>query len=155
MGRHALDWSGPGWGQRGGPLWTRIWSFGLHKMRGISWLAGELLASQEICSIWVRFLFWSTKLILKVYKKYFFTLQENHCLFFTKKRCLIIFREIISVFLRILSNIWKILRDFNVTTLDAYSYNCVWGKNTFDIWYPPPPENNTWKYTLQYSASLA
>jgi hypothetical protein len=28
-------------------LWMRYWTFGLHKMRGISWLAEELLASQE------------------------------------------------------------------------------------------------------------
>jgi hypothetical protein len=28
-------------------LWTRQWTFGFHKMRGISWLAEELLASQK------------------------------------------------------------------------------------------------------------
>jgi hypothetical protein len=32
----------------GGLLWTRQWTFGFHKRRGISWLAKWLLASQEI-----------------------------------------------------------------------------------------------------------
>jgi len=30
-----------------GLLWIRWWTFGLHKLQGISWLAEELLASQE------------------------------------------------------------------------------------------------------------
>jgi hypothetical protein len=28
-------------------LWMRYWTFGFHKMRGISWLAEEMSASQE------------------------------------------------------------------------------------------------------------
>ena len=31
----------------GGRLWKRWWNFGFHKMGGISWLAGNRLASQE------------------------------------------------------------------------------------------------------------
>jgi hypothetical protein len=31
----------------GGLLWMRQWTFGFHKMRGISWLAENHLASQE------------------------------------------------------------------------------------------------------------
>ena len=31
----------------GGSLWMRWWTFGFHKMRGIPWLAEDLLASQE------------------------------------------------------------------------------------------------------------
>jgi len=39
-------------GTGGGLLWMRLWSFGFHKMRGISWLDEELLASQEgFCSL--------------------------------------------------------------------------------------------------------
>jgi hypothetical protein len=30
-----------------GLLWKPQWTFGFHKMRGISWLSEELLASQE------------------------------------------------------------------------------------------------------------
>jgi hypothetical protein len=33
-------------------LWMRYWTFGFHKMRGISWLAENRLASQErLCSV--------------------------------------------------------------------------------------------------------
>ena len=36
----------------GGHLWMRLWTFGFHKMRGISWLAEKWLASQEgLCSM--------------------------------------------------------------------------------------------------------
>jgi hypothetical protein len=34
-------------GTDGGRLWMRWWTPGFHKMRGISWLAEKLLASQE------------------------------------------------------------------------------------------------------------
>jgi hypothetical protein len=34
-------------GKGGGRLWTQQWTFGFHKMRGIFWLAEELLAFQE------------------------------------------------------------------------------------------------------------
>ena len=34
-------------GTVGGLLWTRWWTFWFHKLRAISWLAEELLASQE------------------------------------------------------------------------------------------------------------
>jgi hypothetical protein len=34
-------------GAGGGPLWKRRWTFGFHKIRGIYWLAENLLASQE------------------------------------------------------------------------------------------------------------
>jgi hypothetical protein len=39
----------------GGLLWMRWWTFGFHKMRGISWVAQDVLASQEgLCSMeWV------------------------------------------------------------------------------------------------------
>jgi hypothetical protein len=36
----------------GGLLWVRQWTFGFHKMRGISWVAEELSASQGgLCSM--------------------------------------------------------------------------------------------------------
>jgi hypothetical protein len=39
-------------GTDGGLLWMRQWTFGFHKMREISWLAEELLASQNgLCSM--------------------------------------------------------------------------------------------------------
>jgi hypothetical protein len=39
-------------GTGGRLLWVRWWTFGFHKMRGISWLADDLLASQEgLCSM--------------------------------------------------------------------------------------------------------
>jgi hypothetical protein len=39
-------------GTGGGLLWVRWWTFGFHKMRGISWLADNLLASQEgLCCV--------------------------------------------------------------------------------------------------------
>ena len=37
---------------RWGHLWIRWWTFGFHKMRGMSWLAANQLASQEgLCSM--------------------------------------------------------------------------------------------------------
>jgi hypothetical protein len=48
-------WTGFIWlriGTSGGILWTRWWKFGLHKRRGISWLAKWLLVSLEgLCSM--------------------------------------------------------------------------------------------------------
>jgi hypothetical protein len=49
------DWDGEAWtgliwlriGTGGGRLWMRSWTFGFHKMQGISWLAEDLSASQE------------------------------------------------------------------------------------------------------------
>ena len=39
-------------GTGGGLLWRRWWTFGFHKMRRISWVAEDLLASQEgLCSM--------------------------------------------------------------------------------------------------------
>jgi hypothetical protein len=60
-------WTGSIWlriGTGGGLLWIQWWTFGLHKMRGISWVAEGVLASQEgLCSMeWV--------IILKMYVKY-------------------------------------------------------------------------------------
>jgi hypothetical protein len=51
-------WTGSIWlriGTGGGLLWMRLWTFGSHKMRGISWVAQDVLASQEgLCSMeWV------------------------------------------------------------------------------------------------------
>jgi hypothetical protein len=34
-------------GTGGGLLWMRLRTFGFHKMRGISWVVGDMLASQE------------------------------------------------------------------------------------------------------------
>ena len=43
-------WLGIGTGVR--HLWIRKWTFGFHKIHGISWLANDLLASQEgLCSV--------------------------------------------------------------------------------------------------------
>ena len=48
-------WTGLGWhriGTSGGRLWVRWWTFGFHKMRGITWLAANQLASQEgLCTM--------------------------------------------------------------------------------------------------------
>jgi hypothetical protein len=48
-------WTGLIWlkiGTGGGHLWMRLWTFGFHKMWGISWVAEELVASQEgLCSL--------------------------------------------------------------------------------------------------------
>jgi hypothetical protein len=39
-------------GAGGWHLWMREWTFGFHKMRGISWLAEDRLASQDrLCSM--------------------------------------------------------------------------------------------------------
>jgi len=44
--------SWPRIGTAGGDLWLWWWAFRFHKMRGISWLAKNLLASQEaLCSM--------------------------------------------------------------------------------------------------------
>ena len=47
-------WTGSDWlriEKSGGLLWVRWWTFGFHKMRWISWVAEDLLASQErLCS---------------------------------------------------------------------------------------------------------
>ena len=45
--RRSLDSSGSGWVHVEGLVWAWQGNFGFHKMRGISWLAEELLASQE------------------------------------------------------------------------------------------------------------
>jgi hypothetical protein len=45
-----MVWTGSIWhriGTSGGPLWTRWWTFGFHKMLGSSWVAAQLAASQE------------------------------------------------------------------------------------------------------------
>jgi hypothetical protein len=34
-------------GTSGGPLWTRQWTFGFHKIPGSSWVAAQLAASQD------------------------------------------------------------------------------------------------------------
>jgi hypothetical protein len=48
-------WTGSIWlriAAGGGLVWMRWWAFGFHKMRGISWVAENLLASQEgLCSM--------------------------------------------------------------------------------------------------------
>jgi hypothetical protein len=48
-------WTGSIWlriGTGGGLLWMRLLTFGFHKMRGISWVAQDVLASQEgFCSM--------------------------------------------------------------------------------------------------------
>jgi hypothetical protein len=44
-------WTGFNWlrtGTSGGLMWTRQWTFGFHKRRGISWVAEWLLASQKV-----------------------------------------------------------------------------------------------------------
>jgi hypothetical protein len=40
----GFDSFGSGWGQVRGLLWTRYWTFGFHKMRGISWIAERTLS---------------------------------------------------------------------------------------------------------------
>jgi hypothetical protein len=56
-------WTGSIWlriGTGGGLLWIRWWTFGFHKVWGISWLAENLLASQE----WLCFLELVTYLVM-------------------------------------------------------------------------------------------
>jgi hypothetical protein len=51
-------WNGSSWlriGTGGGHLWMRYWTFGFHKMRGISWLAANWLASQEGLAVWTEY----------------------------------------------------------------------------------------------------
>jgi hypothetical protein len=57
MGWAGVDWIWLRIGTDGGLLWMRQWTSGLHKTRGISWLAEDLLASQE----WL----WSMKLFIE------------------------------------------------------------------------------------------
>jgi hypothetical protein len=47
MGRQGVDWSGSGKGTGGARFWMREWTFRFHKMRGISLLVEDLLASQK------------------------------------------------------------------------------------------------------------
>jgi hypothetical protein len=53
--REVGVWIGWSWlriGTGGVRFWVRWWIFGFHKMRGISWLAADQLASQEgLCSM--------------------------------------------------------------------------------------------------------
>jgi hypothetical protein len=54
-------------GTSGGLLWTRQWTFGFHRRRGISWLAEWMLASQQgLCS---------RELVIKVFSK---STNANH-----------------------------------------------------------------------------
>jgi hypothetical protein len=46
----GVEWTASIWlriGTSGGLLWTRWWTFGFHKMLGNSWVAAQLVASQE------------------------------------------------------------------------------------------------------------
>jgi hypothetical protein len=64
-----MDLREVGWEAQTGLIWLRIgtggrllcirwWTFGFHKMRGISWVAQGVLASQEgLCSIFLFFMF--------------------------------------------------------------------------------------------------
>jgi hypothetical protein len=64
-------WAGLIWlriGTSGGPLWTRLWPFGFHKILGKSWIAALLAASQEGLS--------SMKL---VENKTFIWIAQFHC----------------------------------------------------------------------------
>jgi hypothetical protein len=55
MGLREIGWDGVEWiglirlriGTSGGLLWTRYWTFGLHKMLGSSWGAAQLAAPRE------------------------------------------------------------------------------------------------------------
>jgi hypothetical protein len=42
-GERGLDSSGPGYGRVAGLLWTRLWTFILHKIQGLFWLSEEFL----------------------------------------------------------------------------------------------------------------
>jgi len=50
--RHGLGWSGWRIRIRVGLLCRRIWAFGYHKIRGISWLAEEVPIRREASSSW-------------------------------------------------------------------------------------------------------
>jgi hypothetical protein len=46
-----MVWSGSNWLRKrtsGGLMWTRWWTFGFLKIAGISWMAAQLAASQEV-----------------------------------------------------------------------------------------------------------
>jgi hypothetical protein len=59
----------------GGRLWMRYWTFGLHKMREISWLAEKLLTSQEgLCYMELV-----TFLILLVRDVRLLVVKSKHC----------------------------------------------------------------------------
>jgi hypothetical protein len=50
-------WTGLSWlrvEKVGGYLWMRYWTFGFHKIRGISWLSAKRLASQGVLPTVVR-----------------------------------------------------------------------------------------------------
>jgi hypothetical protein len=53
-----MAWAGFNWlrtGRGGGLLWMQWWTFRFHKMKGISWLADNMLASQGgLCSMEVN-----------------------------------------------------------------------------------------------------
>jgi hypothetical protein len=58
-----MGWIGSIWlriGTSGGLLWTRWWTFGLHKTQGSSWVAAQLTTSQGLSSMteWVKVM-WS------------------------------------------------------------------------------------------------
>ena len=54
-------------GTDGGPLWIQWWTFGLHKVRGISWLAAEPIS-------------FSRRTLLHGVSKYYFKLINKRCL---------------------------------------------------------------------------
>jgi hypothetical protein len=63
MDLRVIGWDGINWidvvhdRDSGGLLWTRYWSSRFHKMRGSSWVAAQLAASQEglsSMSEWVK-----------------------------------------------------------------------------------------------------
>jgi hypothetical protein len=49
MGLRGIGWGGMAWTDlaSGGLLWTRWWTFGFHKMLGITWVTAQLAAFQE------------------------------------------------------------------------------------------------------------
>ena len=64
-------WTGSIWvriGTGGGHLWMRQWTFGFHKMRGISWLAENLLASRRALLYGVSKYVWKIQDLILFFK---------------------------------------------------------------------------------------
>jgi hypothetical protein len=69
-------------GTCGGLLWMRWLTFGLHKMRGISWVAEDLFASQGgLCSMELLLLSSSSLLLFRAchYWLYLYARGHIHC----------------------------------------------------------------------------
>jgi hypothetical protein len=66
MNCEVVVWTGLIWLRIGtgvGHLWMRYWTFGLHKMRGISWVGENRVASQEGLTEWSK---WGSCIVIYI-----------------------------------------------------------------------------------------